>query len=343
MLGHRKRVTRVPLRRGLRGGGSGRDRAPVRGGGRGRAAEGGHGRRAAARTPLHSARYPDAHPAASPGSRYVSKDATGALRAAETLLAFVDRTSGSRSGDTRRRERYAERERLVGAGPPARAATRGAAADPPGGRGGLDRARGLQRNGATWTWWWSPTGCRSARSTASSSWWRGALARRADRLQPGGAGGCPPSPQSAGGRARLDRHPGALTGTAVKALSGRSEDSSRRTASPHLVTYSFQGPSPMSGLIKGRPPELPFRASRPRQPGSGDCHTQLVEQAEPAHPGHGGSPPDSRPPAALSWPPGRLRAPWQDLVPAAPPPRRRPSGARSPFPAARARSPPTAT
>jgi HEPN domain-containing protein len=38
------------------------------------------------------ARYPDAHPAASPGSRYVAQDSTGALRAARTLLAFVDDT-----------------------------------------------------------------------------------------------------------------------------------------------------------------------------------------------------------------------------------------------------------
>lgn len=36
------------------------------------------------------ARYPDAQPAASPGSRYVAEDSAGALRAAETLLAFVD-------------------------------------------------------------------------------------------------------------------------------------------------------------------------------------------------------------------------------------------------------------
>jgi HEPN domain-containing protein len=41
------------------------------------------------------ARYPDAHPAASPGSRYVAEDSTGALRAAEVLLEFVDRTWGS--------------------------------------------------------------------------------------------------------------------------------------------------------------------------------------------------------------------------------------------------------
>lgn len=38
------------------------------------------------------ARYPDAHPAAAPGSRYVAEDSTGALRAADALLAFVDRT-----------------------------------------------------------------------------------------------------------------------------------------------------------------------------------------------------------------------------------------------------------
>ena len=38
------------------------------------------------------ARYPDAHPAASPGSRYVAEDSAGALEAAESLLAFVDRT-----------------------------------------------------------------------------------------------------------------------------------------------------------------------------------------------------------------------------------------------------------
>lgn len=37
------------------------------------------------------ARYPDAHPAASPGSRYVAADAHGALRAAEAIVAFVDR------------------------------------------------------------------------------------------------------------------------------------------------------------------------------------------------------------------------------------------------------------
>ena len=38
------------------------------------------------------ARYPDAHPAASPGSRYVADDSAAALRAAEALLGFVDRT-----------------------------------------------------------------------------------------------------------------------------------------------------------------------------------------------------------------------------------------------------------
>ena len=38
------------------------------------------------------ARHPDAHPAASPGSRYVPDDSSAAVRAAETLLAFVDRT-----------------------------------------------------------------------------------------------------------------------------------------------------------------------------------------------------------------------------------------------------------
>jgi HEPN domain-containing protein len=38
------------------------------------------------------ARYPDAHPAASPGSRYVADDAAGALQAANALLEFVDRT-----------------------------------------------------------------------------------------------------------------------------------------------------------------------------------------------------------------------------------------------------------
>jgi len=38
------------------------------------------------------ARYPDAHPAAAPGSRYVAEDSASALAAAETLLAFVDRT-----------------------------------------------------------------------------------------------------------------------------------------------------------------------------------------------------------------------------------------------------------
>jgi HEPN domain-containing protein len=41
------------------------------------------------------ARYPDAHPASSPGSRYVPEDSAGALGAAEALLAFVDRTWGS--------------------------------------------------------------------------------------------------------------------------------------------------------------------------------------------------------------------------------------------------------
>ena len=38
------------------------------------------------------ARYPDAHPAASAGSRYVADDSAGALGAAEALLGFVDRT-----------------------------------------------------------------------------------------------------------------------------------------------------------------------------------------------------------------------------------------------------------
>jgi len=38
------------------------------------------------------ARYPDAHPAASPGSRYVADDSAGTLRAGEVLLAFVDRS-----------------------------------------------------------------------------------------------------------------------------------------------------------------------------------------------------------------------------------------------------------
>jgi HEPN domain-containing protein len=38
------------------------------------------------------ARYPDAHPGDSPGSRYVADDSAGALRAARTLLAFVDAT-----------------------------------------------------------------------------------------------------------------------------------------------------------------------------------------------------------------------------------------------------------
>lgn len=37
------------------------------------------------------ARYPDAHPAAAPGSRYVAEDSAGALRAAEALLGWVDR------------------------------------------------------------------------------------------------------------------------------------------------------------------------------------------------------------------------------------------------------------
>lgn len=41
------------------------------------------------------ARYPDAHPAASPGSRYVDEDSTAALDAAEAILAFVDRTWAS--------------------------------------------------------------------------------------------------------------------------------------------------------------------------------------------------------------------------------------------------------
>lgn len=36
------------------------------------------------------ARYPDAQPAASPGSRYVPEDSESALQAAATLLAFVD-------------------------------------------------------------------------------------------------------------------------------------------------------------------------------------------------------------------------------------------------------------
>ena len=38
------------------------------------------------------ARYPDAQPAASPGSRYVAEDSALALQAAGTLLAFVDKT-----------------------------------------------------------------------------------------------------------------------------------------------------------------------------------------------------------------------------------------------------------
>jgi HEPN domain-containing protein len=36
------------------------------------------------------ARYPDAHPASSPGSRYVADDARGALEAARRILRFVD-------------------------------------------------------------------------------------------------------------------------------------------------------------------------------------------------------------------------------------------------------------
>jgi len=36
------------------------------------------------------ARYPDAQPAASPGSRYVPEDSAAALGAAATLLSFVD-------------------------------------------------------------------------------------------------------------------------------------------------------------------------------------------------------------------------------------------------------------
>ena len=36
------------------------------------------------------ARYPDAHPAASPGSRYVPEDAQSAVAAAERILRFVD-------------------------------------------------------------------------------------------------------------------------------------------------------------------------------------------------------------------------------------------------------------
>ena len=38
------------------------------------------------------ARYPDAQPASSPGSRYVPEDSELALRAGERVLAFVDRT-----------------------------------------------------------------------------------------------------------------------------------------------------------------------------------------------------------------------------------------------------------
>lgn len=38
------------------------------------------------------ARYPDAHPAASPGSRYVADDSAAALAAAREVLGFVDRT-----------------------------------------------------------------------------------------------------------------------------------------------------------------------------------------------------------------------------------------------------------
>jgi HEPN domain-containing protein len=38
------------------------------------------------------ARYPDAHPASSPGSRYVAEDSRAALEAAEELLRFVDGT-----------------------------------------------------------------------------------------------------------------------------------------------------------------------------------------------------------------------------------------------------------
>ncbi len=38
------------------------------------------------------ARYPDAHPASSPGSRYVPEDSEAALRAAERVLGLVDAT-----------------------------------------------------------------------------------------------------------------------------------------------------------------------------------------------------------------------------------------------------------
>ncbi|MGH2764065.1 MAG: HEPN domain-containing protein [Thermoleophilaceae bacterium] len=38
------------------------------------------------------ARYPDAHPASSPGSRYVADDSDAALAAAAVLLRFVDGT-----------------------------------------------------------------------------------------------------------------------------------------------------------------------------------------------------------------------------------------------------------
>ena len=38
------------------------------------------------------ARYPDAHPAAAPGSRYVADDSAAALAAADVLLTLVDRT-----------------------------------------------------------------------------------------------------------------------------------------------------------------------------------------------------------------------------------------------------------
>jgi HEPN domain-containing protein len=41
------------------------------------------------------ARYPDAHPASSPGSRYVPEDSEAAVEAAEQLLSFVDGVWGS--------------------------------------------------------------------------------------------------------------------------------------------------------------------------------------------------------------------------------------------------------
>jgi HEPN domain-containing protein len=60
------------------------------------------------------ARYPDAHPADSPGSRYVADDATAASADAADILAWVDATWSAVRVNPALARRYAEQEQLVG-------------------------------------------------------------------------------------------------------------------------------------------------------------------------------------------------------------------------------------